>query len=180
MIVFLKGKILHVGSDSLELLSGDVGYKIHCPAKAGLFVHMHVREDAQTLYGFDTRGERDFFEVLIGISGIGPKGAIGVLSSAPLDLLKKGIASGDISVLTRVSGIGQKTAQRIILELREKLGDGELDAGGDIREGSDVVEALVGLGYSRPQAQTALRSIPASIEGVEIKVKEALKILAKG
>jgi Holliday junction DNA helicase RuvA len=189
MIVSIKGKIKYIGGNFLEISPDNFGYKVYClPKTAGahsvgqeieIFTHLHVREDLLDLYGFDTREERDFFEQLIGISGIGPKGAMGVLSAGPLDLLKKGIASGDTSVLTRVSGIGQKTAQRIIMELKDKLRDIGIGEGDDLREGGDIIEALTGLGYSRYQAQQALREVPENIEGVENKVKEALKILGK-
>lgn len=189
MIAFLKGKISYIAEDSAEFLSGNLGYKVFCSPKtlgvysvgqeAEIFTYLHIRENSQELYGFATREERDFFETLIGISGIGPKGAMGVLSAASLDLLKKGIASGDISILTRVSGIGQKTAQRIILELKEKMPDMGLGGVEGLREGGDVIDALVGLGYTRSQAQQALREVSENIEGVENKVKEALKILGK-
>ncbi len=189
MITSLKGEIAHVGENFLEISLGNVAYKVFCSPQtleayslgqeAEIFTHLHVREDLLDLYGFSNRSERDFFEVLIAISGIGPKTAMGVLAAAPLDLLKKAIASGDTSILTRVSGIGQKTAQRIILELRGKL-EAEVGVGDEsILEGGDVIEALVGLGYTRSQAQTALRKVPESMKGVENKVKEALKILGK-
>lgn len=189
MISFVKGEILYIGADFLEVLCGNSGYKVYCPAntigaytvgaQAELFTHLHVREDAHTLYGFQTRDERDFFEMLLGVSGIGPKGGLGVLATARLDMLKKAIASGDTSLLTRVSGIGQKKAQRIIIELKDKVG--EIAGAGDksLQESGDVIEALVGLGYSRYQAEQALRKVPEDIEGVERKVKEALKILGK-
>lgn len=190
MISSLKGEITYIGDGFLEISLGTIGYKVFCLEKARgaysagqeaeIFTYLHVRENMLELYGFRTREERDFFEILIGISGIGPKGAMGVLAASPIDLLKKAIASGDTSVLTRVSGIGQKIAQRIVLELKGKLqkmvGDG---ADGALSDAGDVVEALMGLGYTRAQAQQALREIPEDTEGVENKVKEALKILGK-
>lgn len=189
MIVSLEGKIVYIGDNFLEVTCGSIGYKVFCSPKTlgayplgqevEIFTHLHVREDLLDLYGFQTREERDFFEQLIAISGIGPKGAMGVLAAAPLDLLKRGIASGDTSILTRVSGIGQKTAQRIIMELKDKLGDVGIGEGEDLREGGDVIDALVGLGYTRYQAQQALREVAEKVKGVENKVKEALKILGK-
>ncbi|OGZ58128.1 MAG: Holliday junction DNA helicase RuvA [Candidatus Spechtbacteria bacterium RIFCSPHIGHO2_02_FULL_43_15b] len=188
MIIFVKGNIQYIGKDFVEVFCGNIGYKVFCPAKSlskfskgeslELFTHLHIREDAHNIYGFTTREERDFFEVLLNISGIGPKSALGILNAAPLDMLKNAIASGDMSILTRVSGIGQKIAQRIILELKGKLEVLPGKAGDNVREGGDVIEALVGLGYSRVQAQGAVSSIPSAIKGVENKVKEALKILA--
>lgn len=189
MISLIRGKITYIGDNFFEIICGEIGYKVYCSPKtlgnysvgdsADIFTHLHIREDAHTLYGFQTREERDFFEQLIAISGIGPKSALGVLSAAPLDMLKKAIALGDTSVLTRVSGIGQKIAQRIIMELKGKLEEEVIGGGESLREGGDVIDALVGLGYSRYQAQQALRQISENIEGVEKKVKEALKILGR-
>lgn len=191
MITSLKGEIAHIGADFLEIVCGGIGHKVFCPTKtleaysvgkeATLFTYLHVRENAMELYGFQNREERNFFEILIGISGIGPKGALGILAAAPLDLLQKAIASGDTSVLTKVSGIGQKIAQRVVMELKEKFKDLVIagEGSGDLREGGDVIDALVGLGYTRAQAQQALREVPEDMEGVENKVKEALKILGK-
>lgn len=189
MIAHLSGKIQYIGDNFLEISSGSIGYKVFCSPKtlgaysvaqdAEIFTHLHVREDDLSLYGFQTREERDFFEILLGVSGIGPRGALGVLSGAALDLLKKAIGSGDTSVLTRVSGIGKKKAQRIILELKDKLGDAGYAGDESLKDAGDVIEALIGLGYSRYQAQQALRKIPEHMEGVEQKVKEALKILGK-
>lgn len=189
MISLIKGEIKYIGEEFLEIMSGNIGYKVFSTPKTlggyssgqevEVFTYLHVRENALDLYGFNTREERDFFEVLIGISGIGPKGAIGILSAAPLDLLKKAIASGDTSILTRVSGIGQKTASRIIIELKDKLPGVDSDGDEGLREGGDMIDALVGLGYTRSQAQQALRELPEDIKGIENKVKEALKILGK-
>jgi len=190
MITYLEGEVKHIAESFLEIFCGNTGYKVFCPHKtlgaysigerADIFTHLHVRENIMDLYGFKTRDERDFFEILISISGIGPKSGMGIIQAAPLDLLKRAIVSGDMSVLTKVSGIGQKTAQRIIIELKGKLPEvtNELD-GESLREGGDVIEALIGLGYSRSQAQSAFREVPENIEGVENKVKEALKILGK-
>ena len=187
MITLVRGEITYVGKNFAEVASGSIGYKIFCLGKAlgaysvgqevEIFTHLHVRDDALELYGFQTREERDFFEILIGISGIGPKSATGILAAAPLGLLKKAIASGDTSVLTKVSGIGQKTAQRVVLELQGKFEHEAMP--GELREGGDVIDALVGLGYTYFQAQQALREVPESIGGVENKVKEALKLLGK-
>ena len=189
MISSLKGEITYIGDGFLEVSCDNIGYKVFCFPKtlgaysagqeAEIFTYLHVRENMLDLYGFQTRKERDFFEILISISGIGPKGALGILAAAPLDLLKKAIASDDTSILIKVSGIGQKTAQRIIIELKGKLEDFADGDGGDVREGGDVIEPLTGLGYTRAQAQQALREVSENIEGVENKVKEALKILGK-
>ena len=129
MISFLEGTIEFKGEKFCIIRVGGVGYRVFAGAetlkkiseKGGgikLWTHQHVREDALELYGFLNFAELDLFEALIGISGIGPKGALGVLGIAPTDTLKKAIASGDTSYLTRVSGIGRKTAEKIIKKMR--------------------------------------------------------------
>ena len=144
-----------------------------------LWTHLHVRENALELYGFLEYAELEFFEMLIQISGIGPKSALGVLSVAAIDTLKKAISSGETSYLTKVSGIGRKTAEKIILELREKLGDLS-EAGKTMLKGEqDVLGALESLGYSVNEAREALRHIPENIEGTNNRIKEALKNLGK-
>ncbi|MBI4692353.1 MAG: Holliday junction branch migration protein RuvA, partial [Candidatus Terrybacteria bacterium] len=162
-----------------------ISYRVFCgpqtiksaPKKDGsvsLWTHLHVREDAMELYGFLEYAELEFFEMLIGISGIGPKGALGVLAVAPLDNLKKAISSGETNYLTKVSGIGRKTAEKIILELRDKLGDlGGAESGGILKEDQDVLSALQSLGYSLSEAREAMKQIPDGIEGASQRIKEA-------
>ena len=131
------------------------------------------------LYGFLHYAELEFFELLIGISGIGPRSALGVLALAPVDTLKRAIAAGDTSYLTKVSGIGRKTAEKIVLELKEKLGFGKMSLGGteDLQHDADVLEALVALGYTATQARDALGKLKPTIQGREARLKEALKLL---
>jgi holliday junction DNA helicase RuvA len=186
MIAHLKGTLLFRGPKHLIIDVGGVGYKISTSAetfkmlpKKGesveLFTHLYVRETAMELYGFSTMAELEFFEMLIGISGIGPRSALGVLSVAPLDSLKKAIASGETDYLTKVSGIGKKVAEKIILELGDKLA-------GDIgtqpsREMSDVLDALQALGYSAKEARETIHKIPAEADTMDKKIKEALRLL---
>src|SRR3989344_9682734 len=131
MIAFIEGKIELRGEKFAIIAAGGVGYKIFAgvetlrkvPEKGQnvrLWTHQYVREDALELYGFLTFVELELFETLISISGIGPKSGLGIMAIAPVDTLKKAIASGDTSYLTKVSGIGRKTAEKVILELREK------------------------------------------------------------
>jgi len=146
-----------------------------------LWTHLYVREDSMELYGFSEYAELDFFEILIQISGIGPKSALGVLSVAPLDTLKRAIASGETSYLTQVSGIGKKIAEKIILELKDKLGKIGFGAEENIflKEEEDVLRALRTLGYSYSEAREAIKQLPSNITGTQERVKEALKILSK-
>ena len=144
-----------------------------------LWTYTAVRENALDLYGFTTHDEMSFFELLLDVSGIGPKSALSILSLAPLDTLKRAIATGDTSYLNKVSGIGRKTAEKIIIELRDKLQahKGEDGVPSTLRGESDIVEALKSLGYSQNEARDALKQIPSTIEGTNARIKEALKIL---
>ncbi len=148
--------------------------------RISLWTHLAVRENALDLYGFEHLNELNFFEMLIDISGIGPKSALGIVSIESIDTLKKAIASGDTSYLTKVSGIGRKTAEKIIIELRDKLVAHKEEAGSTtLRTESDALEALKSLGYSNSEARDALKQVSADTEGTSARVKEALKILGK-
>lgn len=192
MISYLAGKVRHRGDRSLVLEVGGVGYLVHVPdsllyaAKEGdeleVFTHLYVRETAMELYGLSSLAELDFFQQLISVSGVGPKSALGVLSVAKLEDIKAAILRGEPSFLTKVSGIGKKTAERLIVELRGKIakeGDyGVSDAALGSGDG-DVIDALVGLGYKAADARDVARRIPEDAEGVEDRIREALKILGK-
>jgi len=185
MIARLEGKIKMRGDRFLIIEVNGVGYKVFAIPKTiknpptAFWTHLHVRENALELYGFEEYQEMEFFEMLIQISGIGPKSAIGILSVASLDTLKKAISGGETSYLTKVSGIGRKTAEKIVLELKEKLG--ELSEAGKMvfKEDQDVLGALESLGYSRQEARETLKQIPETIQGTGQRIKEALKILGK-
>lgn len=191
MISWLEGKIIFKGERFVIIDVGGVGYRVFVgpdvlrKAKKEetikLWTHLHVREDSMELYGFSEYAELDFFEILIQISGIGPKSALGVLSVAPLDTLKRAIAAGETSYLVQVSGIGKKIAEKIILELKDKLG--KIGFSGEenvfLKEEGDVLKALRTLGYSYAEAREALKQLPDNISGTQNRVKEALKILSK-
>ena len=187
MISYIEGKIKLRTGKFLIIAVGGVGYKVFAlpdmliksKGEAGLWTHLRVREDALGLYGFESYPELEFFETLIQISGIGPKSAMGILSIAPLDTIKKAIASGEVSYLTKVSGIGKKTAERIIVELRDKMGQLDESSGAMFKDEQDVLEALKSLGYSPSEAREAIKKIPDSVSGVNARIKEALKMLGK-
>lgn len=191
MISFLEGAVVFKAEKFVVLSVNGVGYRVFCgqdtlqkiPEKGPfvkLWTHQHIREDAQELYGFLTFAELEFFELLISISGIGPKGALGILAIAPLDTLKKAIAAGDTSYLTRVSGIGRKTAEKVVLELREKLaGRGVAVDAPELKIEADALDALVALGYSQREAREALSRVPKDVDDVGGRVKEALKRVGK-
>lgn len=187
MIGYLEGKVLFKGERYVILDVGGVGYKIFVAAgmrknlesekNAKLLTHLHVKENALELYGFLHQAELDFFESLISISGIGPKSALGVMALAPVDAIKRAISSGDTSYLTKVSGIGRKTAEKIVLELKDRLGFGKVFfAGEEFKEDADILDALISLGYSQKEAREMIQRIPQDIKGRDKRLKEALKI----
>lgn len=190
MIGHLEGIIIFKGERYVIVQTGGTGYKIFVPAAAQkdlkineiakLWTHLQVKEDALELYGFLHMAELEFFEMLIGISGIGPKSALGVLALAPVDTIKKAIAVGDTSYLTKVSGIGRKIAEKIVLELKEKMGFGKVLYGGqELQHDADILDALISLGYSAKDARDVLGKIPTNVSGREARLKEALKLLGK-
>ncbi|HEY4518531.1 MAG TPA: Holliday junction branch migration protein RuvA [Candidatus Paceibacterota bacterium] len=184
MIGSLEGTISHAEIGFVILSVAGVGYKVHIPinmsaevgASVRLWTHLAVREDALDLYGFEDRESLNFFEMLIKISGIGPKSALNIISISSLASLKQAVSEGDLPYLTKISGIGRKTAEKIVLELRDKVG-ASAPVSGKLREETDALEALESLGYNRKEAQDALRA--AGGDTASIRVKEALKILGK-
>ena len=185
MIGSINGKITLKTEKYVIVETNGVGYKINVSpdtiskikVDSMLFwTHLHVREDALDLYGFLDRKELEFFEMLIGVSGIGPKGALTILSVAPIEILKKAIGTGDTSYLTKISGIGRKTAEKIVIELRDKMG--KENESGSLGQEVDIMEALKSLGYSQNEVREALKKITGEID-LNTKIKEALKILGR-
>ena len=178
MIGALFGKLVETYADGALVDVNGVGYRVHSPAsvlarlpgageRVSLHTHLHVREDALTLYGFTTGEERDLFEVLIGVNGIGPKGALAVLSVYAPDALRRAVLGEDVDALTLIPGVGKKTASRMILELKEKLGAGDLDvalvgATPAVQQAlGEVRAALLQLGYSTTEAREAIEAVAA-------------------
>ncbi|MBP6879992.1 MAG: Holliday junction branch migration protein RuvA [Candidatus Pacebacteria bacterium] len=192
MIARIEGKIITVSDKSLIVDVHGVGFRLYVPIdtiarnseRAGesisLLTHLNVKEDALDLYGFETGDELRFFEMLISVSGVGPKSALSIVSIGAIDSLKKAIGSGDTGYLTKVSGIGKKTAERIVIELRDKLALlGHTAEYGELSGETDVVAVLEELGYSREDARGALKQISENTTGTSARVKEALKILGQ-
>ena len=185
MIAKVSGVVSFVGSRYAVVEAGGVGYKIYASAEtlrnlsagaeASLWTHLSVKENALDLYGFFHMAELEFFEMLISISGVGPKSALGILSVAPLDTLKRAIGSGDISYLTKVSGIGKKNAEKIVLELKDAVGGG--DGAGVSEKEAEAFAALEALGYKASDIRRALRE--AAGETAEELVRASLRILGK-
>lgn len=195
MISHLIGTVAFSGDKFAVLDVSGVGYRVNTTLEsvrmAGkgsgsvqFFTHLAVRENAMDMYGFLSRAELEFFELLITVSGIGPKTALGIMNVAPLETLYAGISAGDASYLTKVSGVGAKNAQKIVLELKDKLGTrgmtGESGLSQGLKEESEVLEALQALGYSLAEAREALKEIPEKTEkSAQEKIRAALKILGK-
>ena len=194
MISYLKGQLINKGRNYLIIEVNNLGYQVFVSPvmyadltigdRLEIYIHHYVREDAESLYGFKNTEELEMFEMLLSISGVGPKSALGVLSIAKVEDIKSAIARGDAAMLTKVSGIGRKTAERIILDLRDKmavLGSPAYGSisGRDISSNSDEIDALITLGYSVQQAREALRQVDSTITKPGERIRGALKILSK-
>ncbi len=185
MIGHLKGTIIHQDLKSVILDVSGVGYKIYTNVggfsntkkEMEFWTYLAVRENALDLYGFAKRDELDFFELLITVSGIGPKSAMGILSIATLQNLRHAISTGDISHLTKVSGVGKKNAEKIVMELKDKLEGLNLDMTYIISGDVDALEALKSLGFGEREAREALKKVTEAKDTGE-KIKKALKLLS--
>jgi len=191
MIGRLRGILVAKRPPQVLVEAGGVGYEVDVPmstlyalpalgAEVTLLTHLAVREDAQLLYGFATDRERATFRELLRISGVGPKVALAVLSGLSTDDLARAVAMQDTALLTRVPGIGKKTAERLLLELKGRLADALPGTGGLPASGAgpDVMAALVALGYSEREAAAAVRTLTEGVS-VEEGIRAALKVLAR-
>lgn len=191
MIGHLSGEVVEVIDGYVLLSVGGVGYKVYgteaslrdasLSSTISLYTHLSVRETALDLYGFPTRQELEFFELLIGISGIGPKVGLSILNSALPETLYMAIVNDDTSVLTKVSGIGKKNASKIILELKNKIDRfaGSFEHSTQSTDDIEVFEALEALGYNPRDVQEILKSEELSGLTGSAKIKEAIKMLGK-
>lgn len=189
MISSLSGTVRHKDINSIIIDVSGVGYRVAVTTDVALealpsepiflWTHLAVRETALDLFGFPDRESLEIFELLITISGIGPKTALGIMNVASPTTLRQAVGSGDTSYLTRVSGIGKKNAEKIVLELKDKLHIREEDKTHDARSEGDAMEALLSLGYNERDAREALKKVPKETVGASERVKAALKILAQ-
>jgi len=183
----MQGTVVEIGPKSCILDVSGVGYKIYTTDEAlrsmkmdsicTLSTHLAVRENALDLYGFSDQDSLSLFELLINISGIGPKTAVGIMNVSTPQTLRRAVSSGDLAYLTKVSGIGRKLAEKIILELREKLSAYGEEEHQDLKGETDALEALRSLGYSEREAREALKKIAGEDISAGDKVKKALKVL---
>ena len=202
MYAFIEGEVCEKANGSLVLLAGGVGWQLNCsnntlmaaPAlgeKMRCYTFLSVREDAMELFGFSSREEKELFLQLTSVSGIGPKTALGLLGSMPLRDLNLAILLGDVNALSRAPGIGKKTAQRIALELKDKISQADISAaaGGSIPQAasavftnadsaSEAVEALIALGYSSTEARNAISQIRDQADTPEDLIRLALRAMA--
>ena len=200
MFYYVNGTVAHMAPYLAVIDCGGVGYACrttnntlsHLKAgeKAKLYTYLNVREDAMELYGFYSESELNCFQMLIGVSGVGPKAALSILSAATPESLAMSIITGDEKALTVAQGIGKKIAQRIILELKDKLAKGQLSAGGESYGGtgvtvipenksSEAAAALAVLGYSQSEIGAALKGINMDTLSLEEIIKQALKKMVK-
>ena len=189
MIGSVRGRVTHLGLDFALVEVGGLGYRIVAgPAllaklrqgsEASVFTHHLVREDQQALFGFATTEELAFFELLMTVSSVGPRLALAIVSAHPVTKLQLAIVTDDADVFTSVSGVGRKTAQRIILELREKVHAAGIAAGGAAATDSDVVAALESLGYSANEARKAAAAVAGTEGQLDARIKAALQELAR-
>ncbi|MCA9969169.1 MAG: Holliday junction branch migration protein RuvA [Anaerolineales bacterium] len=190
MIASLSGTILKIEANALVVSVGGVGVRAIVPKtvlenvggqgrRIQLHTHLLVRETELTLYGFETEEDLQLFEVLLGVSGVGPKVALAILGTLSPELLKSAIMREETAVLQRVPGIGKKTAERIMFQLRDKLDLSRLETAVPLLNDvdSDVIDVLTTLGFSIVEAQTALQNLPRDVKGVDERVQLALQFL---
>lgn len=187
MIARLRGQVVWLGQDALIVDVCGVGYRVRVPRglleavstgeSITLHTHLHVRENEVALYGCASEEELALFETLLGVSGIGPRSALAILSAAAPETLRDAIARGDVAALTRIPGIGKRTAERLVTELKDRLGGGEMPPLASLNAAdAQVVAALTALGYSVGEAQQALRGLPpADSLPLEERIRLALR-----
>jgi Holliday junction DNA helicase RuvA len=193
MISSLRGEIISRSPTELVIDVNGVGYAVTIPLSTyeklsqakgpqTILTYLHVREEILQLYGFATEAERGLFRMLISVNGIGPKMAQGILSGLSTAELRGAIAQGNVALLTSISGVGRKTAERIIIELRDKLAGGEEQSSpapptsADLKTRSEALVALMSLGHSRATAEQALRKVLAESAGRELSVEEMIRL----
>ncbi len=187
MIGYIEGEVVHKEERSAIVLVGGIGYVVSVTPTTitglapgdhiTLWTHLSVREDALDLYGFLHRNELELFRLLIGISGIGPKSALNVLSLADVSTLARAVASGDGSYLTKVSGVGKKLAEKIVLELRDKMGGLVGDSADIPHKETEALDALEALGYAPRDTRELVRTLAQDHATTEAIIRKALQTL---
>ncbi|MBI4240060.1 Holliday junction branch migration protein RuvA [Candidatus Uhrbacteria bacterium] len=188
MFAFLRGTVHSLDETSLVVEVHDIGYRIFVSGQLllakkkgdGIELHLyhHIRENGQDLYGFEDKAALLFFEKLLSVSGVGPKTALSILGVTSLQALTANIAQGDSTLLKSVSGVGTKTAERIVVELKNSMKAYAFVADGEEFSDKDILDALTNLGYPHNRAREALQSLPRDLIGEEERLKAALRYLS--
>ncbi|MBE5970836.1 MAG: Holliday junction branch migration protein RuvA [Lachnospiraceae bacterium] len=198
MISFIKGELVSVKEDKIIVEAGGIGYNIFVPtsllpnlpqtgSEVKIYTYLNVREDAMNLFGFLNEDDLDMYKMLLGVNGVGPKAALGVLSNISANDLRIAIVSDDAKTIAKAPGLGNKTAQKIILELKSKIdleatlgnieSDASIPAGINDDDRNEAVQALTALGYSASESMKAVRKVPMDVKGADAILKQALKNL---
>ena len=190
MIAKLTGKVAHLDIKFLIIDVNGIGYKVFATSETlgmageigvdlSLWIHHTIREDASDLFGFHTRDALLLFELLISVSGIGPKTGLNILNLTTPDTIREAVETGDTSYLTKISGIGKKMAEKMVIELRDKLGaPSDTYVSGSLKDGALAIEALKSLGYNEKEAREAVKKIDKDVTSTQDIVKAALKVLS--
>lgn len=198
MISFIKGELVSVKEDKIIVEAGGIGYNIFVPtsllpnlpqtgSEVKIYTYLNVREDAMNLFGFLNEDDLDMYKMLLGVNGVGPKAALGVLSNISANDLRIAIVSEDAKTIAKAPGLGNKTAQKIILELKSKINleatlgniesDASIPASINDDDRNEAVQALTALGYSASESMKAVRKVPMDVKGADAILKQALKNL---
>lgn len=185
MIGYLEGIVKHASIGKIILFANGIGFTVRLPSNlkylenqnANLFIHTHIREDNLSLFGFKTPNDLDLFELLITVSGVGPKIALAMLNSSTEDIIKKAISESNLAFFSSIPGVGKKTAQKIILDLKPKLGKGEVNMG-NLEGNSELIDSLVSLGFQKVEISSIYSQVDTSLP-LGAQVKLALKLLRK-
>jgi Holliday junction DNA helicase RuvA len=185
MIGYLEGIVKFAKIGKVVLFANGIGFTVHLPTntnylegqKATFYIHTHIREDLLALYGFSAPKDLEIFELLLTVSGVGPKIAMAMLSSSKEESIKKAISESNLAFFSSISGVGKKTAQKIILDLKSKIDKGDVNMG-NLAGKSDLIDSLVSLGFQKNEISSIYTQIDTSLS-LEVQVKTALKLLKK-
>ncbi|OGD81565.1 Holliday junction DNA helicase RuvA [Candidatus Collierbacteria bacterium RIFOXYD1_FULL_40_9] len=185
MIGFIEGTIKHAQKNKVLIFTGGVGYAVFIPEnhglktndKTSLFIHTHFRDNELSLFGFKTADELTLFEILINVSGVGPKTALNIFSTSTPDRIVDAIRDSNLLFFTSISGVGKKTGQRIILDLKSKLSKGDISLQ-KLEGDSELLESLLALGFQKTEVSGIISKIDTNVS-LENQIKQALKLLNK-
>ena len=187
MIAYLSGKLLDKDLRSIVLDVNGVGYRVFVTTEIiqesevgndlEIWTYLAVRENSQDLYGFKEKTGLEMFNLLLTVSGIGPKSALAILNAASVEILTEGVQSGDAAYLSKLSGISKKNAEKIVINLKDKLGASSIETGGAKNQNAVAIDALVALGYSEREARDAIQNVAENNGSPEDIIKTALKNL---